>query len=136
MACLLAIAGCVLAAALWHSPSGGKVWGSRLVLPALPVAGVLVAAGMERAHLSGRTLLLALVGVLALWGFFVQIVTVVQDPAIALQNALDQGYTTIPDIVWSPGRNWLTVELRSLATWQPCNVAAYAIRVLIPHCGG
>lgn len=134
--CLLAIAGAVTAAALWHSPSGGKVWGSRLVLPVIPIGGVLVAAALERARSTRMPLLVGLLALLAFWGLSIQVITVLQDPALTLQNAVASGTATVADIVWSPAKNWVALEIRSLGSWNPCNIESYVIRALWTHCGG
>ncbi len=133
--CLLVIAGWVVAAALWHSPVGGKVWGARLVVPAIPLAGVLVAAAVERARSSRMWLLIGLIAVLALPGFLIQVATVLQDPAVTLQNAVAAGYATVPESVSSPTKNWLALEIRALRSWTPCNIGSYAIRTLLTRCG-
>jgi hypothetical protein len=129
-----AIGGYIVLSALWHSWMGGKVWGSRLVVPAIPVIGILVAAAVQRAYTGRNTLLIVSTVALGVLGLGIQVLAIVQDPAVSIRNLTQSGYATVDESTWSLTKNWLALELKSLTSWNPCNVGAYLLRNIFAHC--
>lgn len=134
LVCLAAIIGYILMAATWQSWSGGKVWGSRLLVPIIPIAGVLVAAAIEQAYSNPTRKLITIVMILAILGLSIQVMAVLQDPAIAIQEYTHDGYATVTDSTWSPTKNWLALEVKSLAQWNICNTGSYSLQALLSQC--
>ncbi len=130
----IAIGGYILLSALWHSWAGGKVWGSRLVVPIIPVAGVLIAMVVQQAALTRKPLLVSAILILGLLGLGIQLLAIVQDPAISIRNLTQSGYATVDESTWSLAKSWLALELKSLATWSPCNIGSYVLRMFFTQC--
>jgi hypothetical protein len=132
----LAIGGLVLLSALWHSPSGGKVWGSRLVAPGIPAAGVLIAAAVQQVRETRNWLLIGSIALLGVLGASIQLAVVLQDPAISLRDMTASGYATVTESTWSLSKNWLALEIKSLGSWNSCNMGGYLLRLLLARCAG
>jgi hypothetical protein len=135
LACLLTITGYIFMAATWESWSGGKVWGSRLIIPVLPLLGVLVGAVIAKVIASPTRGWISAVVALTVLGFAMQMILVFQDPAIAIRYYTQNGFATVTDTTWSVTRNWLVLEIMSLRNWNICNTGAYSLRMLLAQCG-
>jgi hypothetical protein len=134
LVCLAASLGYILMAATWQSWSGGKVWGSRLIVPVIPIAGVLVAAAIEQLYSSPTRKLIATVLIVAVLGLSIQVMVVLQNPAIAIQDYTHNGYATVTESTWSPTKNWLALEMKSLTQWNICNTGSYSLRAWLSQC--
>jgi hypothetical protein len=130
-ACLSTIPIYMVSVALWHAWDGGWSWGSRLLTPIVPLLGVLIAPVIDRAW-ANRNLAL-LVGLLAFIGVSIQLIALARDPMVVLLNGVFSGTVSYDEFLYSPTRNWLVLQARSLSTWRPCDIDAYHLRLLLCH---
>jgi hypothetical protein len=131
---LYCVIGYILMAATWYDWRGGKVWGCRLVVPILPLAGILVAPVIDKLLFTTKRIWLPAVLLPGLLGLSIQLIAIVQSPMIALNQFVDGGYATHTESIWSLGKSWPMLQIKSLATWNTCNIDAYSIRSLISTC--
>jgi DIE2/ALG10 family len=134
LTCLFTAIGYILIAAMWDSWSGGTVWGSRLVVPIIPILGVLVAAIINELFNATSKQLLSTVILLGVIGFSIQILTIMQAPGIAFAEYARSTNTSQLDAIWSLNKNWLALEIKSLTHWNICNMGAYSLRNLFSQC--
>jgi len=130
-ACLSTILIYIASVALWHAWDGGWSWGSRLLTPIVPLLGVLIAPVIDRVW-ANRSLAL-LVGLLAFIGLSIQLIALARDPMVVLLNGVFSGTVSYDEFLYSPTRNWLVLQARSLSTWRPCDIDAYHLRLFICH---
>lgn len=123
----------ILMTASWHSWDGGWSWGSRLLTPILPVLGFLSAPVIDFAW--GRRSDFAVVLVLALLGFVIQLLALAVNPLEVLVNAVTFGGVEYNETVNSIENSWLALQWRSLRDWQPCILDAYTLRQWFGNCG-
>lgn len=124
----------ILMAATWQSWMGGKVWGNRLLVPVIPLIGFLIAAAVDDLYTQPTPRLLAVIVFLGLLGFGIQILTILQDPVVALNAYVQSGYTTQTEAIWSFSKNWLALEIKSFTNWNICKSGAYSLRMLFSQC--
>ncbi len=124
----------VLMAASWHDWWGGKVWGSRLVTPIVPLLGVLIAAAVDHAlHMPDRRLVFSII-LLGIVGMGIQLLTLTQNPVTVLDSALKSGYVTDGQSIMSLSKNSLALQLRYLPGTNRCTLDAYSLRMLFSQC--
>lgn len=128
------IVGYILTAASWHSWFGGKVWGSRLVVPIIPMLGILIAPMIDKLFNHPSKMVMISVLLLGVVGLGIQFLTVAQNPMIAITEYIDNGYATQAEAIWSLDKNWLVLEIKSLMHWKPCNIDAYSLRLMFSEC--
>ena len=127
--CAITIAAYGLTISLWHAWDGGWTWGSRLLTPVVPLIGVLIAPVVDRSG-SGRRLMIVIV-ILAMVGFGVQVVALARDPAWVMVTQVLYGNVPYDDTLYTIGNSWLALQARSLGQWQPCDLDAYSLRLLV-----
>ncbi len=134
LACLASVVGYILLISTWDMWAGGKVWGSRLLVPILPLTGVLIAAAIEQlAFAPTRRLLLAVV-LLGAIGLGIQLLALLQNPGNTIQTYTTNGYATVNDSTWSLSKNWLALQIKSLQNWNVCHTGSYSLRTLLSQC--
>ena len=134
IAMLASVLGYIIMASLWDSWFGGTVWGSRLVVPIIPLLGVFVGAVVNELFVSQNKRLLYTIILLGVLGLTIQILPIIQSPGIAFREFTQNGYATQTDAIWSVSKNWLALEIKSLAHWNVCNLDSYSFRKLFLAC--
>lgn len=124
----------ILMAASWHSWDGGWSWGSRLLTPIVPLLGFLAAPAIDSAW--GRRGDFAVVLILALLGFGIQLLALAVNPLETLVNAVVFSGIPYNETVNSIGHSWLALQWQSLQGWQFCQIDSYALRLWLGSCGG
>ncbi len=132
--CLFTAIGYIVMAAMWESWFGGTVWGSRLVVPIIPIIGILLAATINELFNATNKKLLSMVILLGALGLGIQILTILQSPGIAFAEYARTTSSSQLDTIWSLNKNWLALEIKSLAHWTVCNIDAYSLRNLFSQC--
>jgi len=122
----------ILMAASWHSWDGGWSWGSRLLTPIVPILGFLAAPAIDSAW--GRPADFAVVLILGVLGFGIQLMTLATNPLDVLVDAVVFGGVTYNESINSIGNSWLALQLQSLNDWQFCDLDAYTIRQWLGVC--
>jgi len=135
LATLTTTLGYILLVAMWGTWFGGTVWGSRLVVPILPMLGILIGPVINGLFANPDKRLMAVVVLLGILGLCIQILTIAQAPAYAFREYTRNAYATQDDVVWSITKNWLALEIKNLANWNICHLDSYNLRNLFPQCG-
>ena len=128
--------GYIIMAATWGSWFGGTVWGSRLVVPIIPLLGILVGSAINELFVNPNKRLLGAVILLGMAGLGIQILTIAQSPIFALREYTQNGYATQAEAVWSINKNWLALEIKNLANWNICHLDSFNLRNLFSQCRG
>jgi hypothetical protein len=123
----------ILMAASWHSWDGGWSWGSRLLTPIVPILGFLAAPAIDSAW--GRRGDFAVVLILGLLGFGIQLTALATNPLEVLVDAVVLGGVSYNESINSIGNSWLALQLQSLKDWQVCDLDAYTLRHWLGVCG-
>lgn len=124
----------VLAVAGWDVWWGGKVWGSRLLTPIIPVLGIPIASMMDRALQIRPPRLVWTMAILAILGVGIELLTLTQNPVTVLDSYLSSGYASYADSIMSPTKNALALQVRNAPNTGPCTADAFSIRALFPEC--
>jgi hypothetical protein len=133
-ACVLTVIGYIATIALWNSWDGGVTWGSRLLTPIVPILGFLVGPAIELAWKNKKDI--SIVIILAILGLGVEVLTLVRDPHRVMVEQVLSVDSPIPYwwTVHTVQDSWIALQIRSLKSWQICDVDAYLLRHLISQC--
>ncbi len=126
--------GYVLIAAAWDVWWGGRVWGSRLLTPIVPLLGVPIAAIVRRFQLTNSTRLGVAIALLGALGAGIQLLTLSQDPVVVVGKYISSGYASFADSIMSLTKNALALQLKNLPGTSLCTLDAYSLRALLSHC--
>lgn len=130
--CLYVVISHAVTIAAWHRWDGGVSWGSRLITPVTPVLAIFVAAGLEVAW--RRKWIGAIALVLALLGVGVQTVAMLRSPMKIIVEDVAPGGIPYEDTIYTVRNSWPALQIRSLKTWQPCDLDAYTLRRVFFNC--
>jgi hypothetical protein len=122
----------ILMAASWHSWDGGWSWGSRLLTPIVPILGFLAAPAIDSAW--GRRGDFAVVLILGLLGFGIQLTALATNPLEVLVDAVVLGGVDYNETVNSISNSWLALQIQSLKDWQFCRLDSYTLRLWFGNC--
>ena len=131
---LIVIIGYILAASLWHDSDGGTSWGSRLITPVLPLLGFLLAPMVEKAFSLEPEKTRFYISLLAGLGLCIQLLTLTANPILALVNYVGPGRIPYGDTIRSFQDSWLSLQIRNLEHWNPCNMDSYTLQRLFTKC--
>ncbi len=134
LAVLACVVGYILMAASWFSWSGGKVWGTRLLVPILPLTGILLATAIDQIFQDTSKIGMFFLIVLGMCGFGIQLMTIAQNPMSVIANNYYYAYAGQYEMVWSASKNWLILEIKSLLHWDPCQIDSYSLRTIFSQC--
>lgn len=112
----------------WHAWDGGWSWGPRLLLPIFPLLTVLLAPVVDR--LWSRPWLIILIGSLALLGFGIGLITLVQDPLVTMQQAVMDGNIPYDDTLFTLQHSNLALQIKALSYWQPKMLDSLFLRLI------
>ena len=122
----------VVMIAAWHNWDGGWTWGSRLLTPIVPILGFLTAPIIETIwNRKGDMLVIIL---LALLGLGVQLLALAKDPVETLVNFVVYGGINYNQTIFTFNNAWVSLQARSLQTWQFCDLDAYTLRQWFGNC--
>lgn len=118
--------------ASWHQWDGGISWGSRLMTPIVPVLGFLaspiIARGCQSIWIGAGVVLLGAMG------FTVQVAALLVSPTRVIMNHVATGEVVYEDTIHTVRNSWLTLQLRDLPNWEPCQLDAYTLRRWLLDC--
>ncbi len=130
--CLILVLSYALIVAGWGPLGWGLSWGMRLMTPILPVLGFLAAAVLEyvwrNKWIGAVSLFLGVVGL------SIQVLTLLRDPTHVLIDRVSSGEVKFEDTIYSVRDSWPALQLRSLQTWQPCDLDCATLRSWFAHC--
>jgi len=100
----------------WHSWDGGWSWGARLLLPIFPLMAVLFAPVVD--YLWDRPWLAILIGLFALLGFGIGVLTLLQDPLVTLYHAVMDLGIPYEETLFTLQHSYLLLQVKALNGWQ------------------
>lgn len=130
--CAIIVTAHIMLISSWHSWDGGWSWGSRLLTPIIPILGIFTAPVIDAARNNKRDMLLILL--LALLGLCIQLLALSNDPLKNLVNSVVYGEINYGDTIFTIKNSWLSIQLKSLAHWNCCNIDAYTLRQWFGSC--
>ena len=130
--CLILAMSYAITIAAWHSWDGGLSWGSRLITPIVPLLGVLIAPSLEYAWTKKWGALAALL--LGSMGVSVQVVALLRSPMRVMIDEVATGKIQYQDTIYTAHNSWLALQIRSLSSWQSCDLDSYTLRRLLTSC--
>jgi len=130
--CLIAVTGYLLTIARMFNWAGGVSWGSRYLTPTVPLIGVLLAPAV--AYVWKNRLVAATALLLGIMGFSVQVLALLRDPMRVIIEHVATGEIDYQETLYTAHNSWLVLQVRSMPTWQPCDVDSYPLRHLFTNC--
>jgi hypothetical protein len=130
--CLMIIAAYIFTVARVFNWAGGTSWGSRLLTPTVPLFGVLLAPAIDYVW---RNRLIAVAAVfLGLAGLGVQVLALLRDPMRVMMEHVATGEIDNQETLHTLRNSWLALQIRSMPTWQPCELDAALLRQSLVDC--
>jgi hypothetical protein len=112
--------------------AGGVSWGSRYLTPTVPLLGVLLAPAV--AYVWKNRLVAAIALLLGIMGVSVQVLAILRDPMRVMMEHVATGEIDYQETLYTAHNSWLALQIRSMPSWRPCDMDAYALRHLLANC--
>ena len=130
--CLVVIAAYVFTVARLFNWAGGTSWGARLITPTAPLCGVLLAPTVD--YIWKNKLLAAAVLLLGFAGFSVQTLALLRDPMRVIMEHVATGEIDNQETLYTLRNSWLALQIRSMPSWQRCDLDASTLRMWFADC--
>jgi hypothetical protein len=130
--CLVVIAAYVFTVARLFNWAGGTSWGARLVTPTVPLFGVLLAPTVD--YIWKNRLLAATALLLGFAGFSVQMLALLRDPMRVMMEHVATGEIDNRETLYTLRNSWLALQIRSMPSWQACDLDASTLRAWFADC--
>jgi hypothetical protein len=130
--CLVVIASYVFTVARLFNWAGGTSWGARLVTPTVPLFGVLLAPTVD--YIWKNRLLAAAALLLGFAGFSVQMLALLRDPMRVMMEHVATGEIDNRETLYTLRNSWLALQIRSMPSWQACDLDASTLRAWFVDC--
>jgi len=130
--CLVVIAAYVFTVARLFNWAGGTSWGARLITPTVPLFGVLLAPAVD--YIWKNKLAAAAALVLGLAGFGVQMLALLRDPMRVIMEHVATGEIDNQETLYTLRNSWLALQIRSMPSWQRCDLDASTLRTWFADC--
>ena len=130
--CLVVIAAYVFTVARLFNWAGGTSWGARLITPTVPLFGVLLAPTVD--YIWKNKLLAAAALLLGFAGFSVQMLALLRDPMRVMMEHVATGEIENQETLYTLRNSWLALQIRSMPSWQPCDLDASTLQAWFADC--
>jgi len=130
--CLVVIAAYVFTVARLFNWAGGTSWGARLITPTVPLCGVLLAPTVD--YIWKNKLLAATALLLGFAGFSVQMLALLRDPMRVIMEHVATGEIDNQETLYTLRNSWLALQIRSMPSWQRCDLDASTLRMWFADC--
>ena len=130
--CLVVIAAYVFTVARLFNWAGGTSWGARLITPTVPLFGVLLAPTVD--YIWKNKLLAAAALLLGFAGFSVQMLALLRDPMRVIMEHVATGEIDNQETLYTLRNSWLAWQIRSMPSWQRCDLDASTLRMWFADC--
>ena len=130
--CLVVIAAYVFTVARLFNWAGGTSWGARLITPTVPLCGVLLAPTVD--YIWKNRLLAAAALLLGFAGFSVQMLALLRDPMRVMMEHVATGEIDNQETLYTLRNSWLALQIRSMPSWQRCDLDASTLRMWFADC--
>ena len=130
--CLVVIAAYVFTVARLFNWAGGTSWGARLITPTVPLFGVLLAPTVD--YIWKNKLLAAAALLLGFAGFSVQMLALLRDPMRVIMEHVATGEIDNQETLYTLRNSWLALQIRSMPSWQPCDLDASTLQAWFADC--
>ena len=130
--CLVVIAAYVFTVARLFNWAGGTSWGARLITPTVPLFGVLLAPTVD--YIWKNKLLAAAALLLGFAGFSVQMLALLRDPMRVMMEHVATGEIDNQETLYTLRNSWLALQIRSMPSWQPCDLDASTLQAWFADC--
>ena len=130
--CLVVIAAYVFTVARLFNWAGGTSWGARLITPTAPLCGVLLAPTVD--YIWKNKLLATAALLLGFAGFSVQMLALLRDPMRVIMEHVATGEIDNQETLYTLRNSWLALQIRSMPSWQPCDLDASTLRAWFADC--
>ena len=130
--CLVVIAAYVFTVARLFNWAGGTSWGARLITPTAPLCGVLLAPTVD--YIWKNKLLAAAALLLGFAGFSVQMLALLRDPMRVIMEHVATGEIDNQETLYTLRNSWLAWQIRSMPSWQRCDLDASTLRMWFADC--
>ena len=130
--CLVVIAAYVFTVARLFNWAGGTSWGARLITPTAPLCGVLLAPTVD--YIWKNKLLAAAALLLGFAGFSVQMLALLRDPMRVMMEHVATGEIENQETLYTLRNSWLALQIRSMPSWQPCDLDASTLQAWFADC--
>ena len=130
--CLVVIAAYVFTVARLFNWAGGTSWGARLITPTVPLFGVLLAPTVD--YIWKNRLLAAAALLLGFAGFSVQMLALLRDPMRVMMEHVATGEIDNRETLYTLRNSWLALQIRSMPSWQACDLDASTLRAWFADC--
>jgi len=130
--CLVVIAAYVFTVARLFNWAGGTSWGARLITPTVPLCGVLLAPTVD--YIWKNKLLAAAALLLGFAGFSVQMLALLRDPMRVIMEHVATGEIDNQETLYTLRNSWLALQIRSMPSWQWCDLDASTLRTWFADC--
>jgi len=130
--CLVVIAAYVFTVARLFNWAGGTSWGARLITPTAPLCGVLLAPTVD--YIWKNKLLAAAALLLGFAGFSVQMLALLRDPMRVIMEHVATGEIDNQETLYTLRNSWLALQIRSMPSWQRCDLDASTLRMWFADC--
>ena len=130
--CLVVIAAYVFTVARLFNWAGGTSWGARLITPTVPLFGVLLAPTVD--YIWKNKLLAAAALLLGFAGFSVQMLALLRDPMRVIMEHVATGEIDNQETLYTLRNSWLALQIRSMPSWQRCDLDASTLRTWFADC--
>lgn len=130
--CLVVIAAYVFTVARLFNWAGGTSWGARLITPTVPLFGVLLAPTVD--YIWKNKLLAAAALLLGFAGFSVQMLALLRDPMRVIMEHVATGEIDNQETLYTLRNSWLALQIRSMPSWQRCDLDASTLRMWFADC--
>ena len=130
--CLVVIAAYVFTVARLFNWAGGTSWGARLITPTVPLCGVLLAPTVD--YIWKNKLLAAAALLLGFAGFSVQMLALLRDPMRVMMEHVATGEIENQETLYTLRNSWLALQIRSMPSWQPCDLDASTLQAWFADC--
>ena len=130
--CLVVIAAYVFTVARLFNWAGGTSWGARLITPTVPLFGVLLAPTVD--YIWKNKLLAAAALLLGFAGFSVQMLALLRDPMRVIMEHVATGEIDNQETLYTLRNSWLALQIRSMPSWQRCDLDASTLRAWFADC--
>ena len=130
--CLVVIAAYVFTVARLFNWAGGTSWGARLITPTVPLFGVLLAPTVD--YIWKNKLLATAALLLGFAGFSVQMLALLRDPMRVIMEHVATGEIDNQETLYTLRNSWLALQIRSMPSWQRCDLDASTLRMWFADC--